>query len=163
MLGKHAINPGEKAEMKVVFKTEGAPGPFHKIIVMTTNVAGQEEVRLSMTGTVREALGAKMQVNPRKADFGTVKVGMAAKLQYTVTNTGALPLVIKKIYSQGNNQVYFDGSSKEMVIEPGKTEVITLEITPQKSGPFSDRLVMLSNAKNTSKGRYIVMAIGQVE
>ncbi len=163
MLGKRAIDPGDKTEMKVIFKTDGAPGPFHKKIVMTTNAAGQEEIRLSMTGSVKEAPGAKMQVSPRKADFGTVKTGMATKLQYTVTNAGALPLVITKIYAQGNSQVFFDGTTKEMVIEPGKAEVITLEITPQKTGPFSDRIVIVSNAKNASKGGYIVLATGQVE
>jgi hypothetical protein len=163
VLGKHVINPGDKTEMKVIFKTEGAPGPFHKKITMTTDAEGQEEIMLSMTGTVKEARGAKMQVSPRKADFGTVKMGTAARLRYSVTNTGAMPLIITKIYAQVNSQVFFDGTLKEMVIEPGKTEDLTLEITPQKSGPFSDRIVIVSNAKNASKGGYIVLATGQVE
>ncbi len=149
--------------MKVTFKTDGAPGPFQKNIVLTTDIPDQEEIRLTMTGSVREAPGPKLHVNPRKADLGMLRVGTAGKVRYTVTNIGVLPLVIKKIYSQANNQVYFDGTPKEIMIEPGKEEVITLEITPQKSGPFSDRVTILSNAKNASKGAYIVMVIGQVE
>jgi hypothetical protein len=163
VLGEHALNPGEKTEMKITFKTDGAPGPFQKNIVLTTDAAGQEEIRISMTGTVREAPGAKMQVNPRRADLGTVKAGAAVKVQYTVNNTGALPLVIKKIYSQAKKQVYFDAIPKEMVIEPGKSEVVTLEITPEKPGSFSDRLAIQSNAKNAPKTGYIVMVIGQAE
>ena len=149
--------------MKVTFNTTGAPGPFHKKITITTNLPDQVEIRLDMTGTVREAPGAKVQVNPRKADFGSVKSGEAAKLQYTVTNTGTLPLVIKKIYSQGDNQVLFDGTTREMVVEAGKSETIILKIHPQKSGSFSDRIIIISNAKNAPKSGYIVLGTGQVE
>jgi hypothetical protein len=130
---------------------------------LTTDITDQEEIRLSMTGSVKEAPGAKMQVNPRKADLGTVNVGKAAKIRYRVTNTGALPLVIKKIYSQTNNQVYFDGVPKHLEIEPGQAEDITIEITPKNLGPVSDRLIIVSNAKNASKSGYIVMVTGQVE
>ena len=163
MLGKHALNPGEKTEMKVTFNTTGAPGPFHKKIVMTTDAAEQGEIRLDMTGSVREGPGAKLEVKPRKADFGSVKVGTIAKLQYTVSNTGTLPLIIKKIYTQGSDRVLFDERAKEMVIEAGRSEIITLEVTPLKTGPFSERIAIISNAKNAPKTGYIVLGAGQVE
>lgn len=164
MLGKHTVNPGEKAELKVIFHTTGHPGPFQKNIVITTDVAGQEEIELSMTGTVKEAPGAKIQVNPRKADFGAVKAGSAAKLHYTVTNTGTIPLLINKIHSPESGQVYFDGSAtKEIAVDPGKSKAITIEINPRQPGSFMERIVIVSNAKNAPKGGYIIMATGRVE
>ncbi len=163
MLGKRALNPGEKTEMKVTFNTAGAPGPFRKRITMTTNAPGQEEIQLSMTGNVREAPGAKIQVNPRKGDFGTVQAGSTARLQYTVTNTGTLPLFLKRVFSQESKHIYSDWTAVEMVIDPGQSAVITIEITPQKPGVYSERLVIVSNAKNAPKSGYIILGTGRVE
>jgi hypothetical protein len=149
--------------MKVTFKTDGAPGPFQKRIVVTTDAPDQEEIRISMKGSVKEGPGAKIQVTPRKADFGTVKAGGTAKLQFTLSNTGTMPLQLNKVYSQSDKHIYADWTGKDMAVDPGKSTALTVEITPQKPGPYSERFVIESNAKNAPKTGYIVLGTGKVE
>jgi hypothetical protein len=56
MLGKHTLNPDEKTDLKVVFETEGRPGPFEKTVTFSTNITGLETVEVfHMKGMVREA------------------------------------------------------------------------------------------------------------
>lgn len=164
MLGKHSLKPKEKTEMKVIYNTAGRPGAFKKNINITTNVLGQEEIELTMSGVVRETPGAKIRVTPRKFDFGAVTAGDVLKIEYSVTNTGLLPLVIGKIYSQERQAVYFDGTGeKAITIDPGKSQAVRIEFKPLQTGPYADRIVVLSNAKNTTKGTFILIVFGQVK
>jgi len=47
--------------------------------------------------------GPKIQVTPRKLDLGTIKTGESKDLTINVTNTGEIPLDVKKIVGQGVN------------------------------------------------------------
>jgi hypothetical protein len=164
VLGKHALKPKEKTELKIIYNTVGRPGAFRKNINITTNVPGQEEIEMTMSGVVREAPGAKIQVAPRKFDFGAADAGAVVQIAYTVTNAGALPLIISRIYSQERRDVYFDGADGTAItIDPGKSQTVRIELKPSKPGPYADRVVIASNAKNATKGNYIVMVSGQVK
>ncbi len=59
MLGKHTLKAGEKTELTITFNTTGKPGDFRKDIDIETDAAGQEEMHLTMKGTVKEAPGPK--------------------------------------------------------------------------------------------------------
>jgi len=130
---------------------------------MTTNAPGQEEILISMKGSVKEAPGAKIQVTPRRADIGKIKAGAEATARFTITNTGTLPLVLIRVYSQADKHIYADWTGRELVIEPGKSAAIRLDLKPQKPGPYSERFVIESNAKNAPKTGYIIVAAGEVE
>jgi hypothetical protein len=165
VLGKHILEPNEKTELKIIYHTADRPGAFQKNIIVATSARGQEEVELSMTGMVRELPGAKIQITPRKHDVGSIKAGAVVKLEYKVSNTGLQPLMISKIYSQERQDIYFESNAqaKDLVIDPGKTESIKIEIKPSRPGPFIERIIVSSNAKNASKGNYIIMVNGNVE
>jgi len=44
MLGKHSLEPNEKAELKVTYKTEGSPGIFRKSVMLSTDIPGHEKI-----------------------------------------------------------------------------------------------------------------------
>ncbi len=162
MLGKHALKPQEKTTLKITYNTAGRPGPFRKNITINTDAPGQEEIEVEMVGVVREAPAAKIQMTPKKADIGTVKVGSVITLRYTVTNTGVLVLVVRKIYSKEDNTVYFDADrDSEIRIEPGASKQIELAIKPLKPGKFTEVIHVESNARNTGKGGLVIMVVGQ--
>jgi hypothetical protein len=67
MLGKQALDPNEKTELKVTYATKGRPGPFEKEVTLTTSAPGHEKIEIfMMKGTVREAPSAKIAVLPRR-------------------------------------------------------------------------------------------------
>jgi len=75
VLGQHTLKPQEKTELKLVFKTTNAPGLFEKIATLVTDAPGQEQIELHMRGTVKEAPGAKIAVQPRRIDVGDLNGG----------------------------------------------------------------------------------------
>ncbi len=164
MLGKHTLKSGEKTELKITYNTTGRPGVFRKDIDVETDSSGQEEMHLSMQGTVKEMPGPKIQVTRRKLDLGTIKTGESKDLTINVTNTGEIPLDVKKIVGQGSEHVYFDGvNGGDIIIDPGKSRSVILTVKPVQTGKFADRVAIQSNAKNAPKGGFIIMVNGTAE
>ena len=159
MLGKHTLQPDEKTFLKIIFNTKDCPGPFLKKVTMSTDIPGQEEIEVTMEGTVKEAPAAKIRVAPRKIDLGKIKSLYSTKQGFVITNTGNLPLVIKRIYAKRSGTVYFDGTREgNMVIEPGATRKIEFELVADKLGEQVRELITIeSNAKNAPKGGYVIM------
>ena len=166
MLGKHTLNPGEKTELKAIFETAARPGPFRKIVTLSTNISGQEEIEaFVMTGVVKEAPSAKIQVDPRKILLGKAESGTVLTRVFSVKNTGTIPLVITKIHSQKGNTVYFDGTKEgNMVIDPDQTRKIELQlIVGNNEKDPEEMIIIVCNARNASKGNYIIMIQSEVK
>jgi hypothetical protein len=70
MLGKHTLNPKEETSLRITFDTTGRPGPFRKIVTLTTGSPGEKELEVTVEGTVLEVPGAKIRVVPRQVDLG---------------------------------------------------------------------------------------------
>jgi uncharacterized membrane protein len=164
VLGKHTLSPGESTELTITYNTTGRPGAFRKDIDIETDVTGQSEIQLTMSGTVKEAPGAKIQATPRKLEAGTIKLGETKELFITVKNVGELPLSITKVIGQGSQHVYFDDSKMGMMsVAPAQTQTLSLIVQPVRKGPFTDRIAIQSNAKNAPKGGFIIMMNGSAE
>ncbi|WP_246163554.1 DUF1573 domain-containing protein [Oryzomonas sagensis] len=146
------------------FATKGAPGPFEKIVTIDIDIPAQQQVEAVMTGTVKEAPGAKLTVTPRKMDVGSIKQGVSKRLKLAVTNTGTLPLTIRKIFLKGGSTVYFDGVKQgDIKIGEGKTHNIEIEYIASKPGTLKDVILIESNARNAPKGGIAVMVTGKSE
>lgn len=164
MLGKHTLKAGEKTELKTSFATKGAPGPFEKITTIEIDVPVKQEIDVIMTGSVKEAPGAKITVASRKFDVGSLKRGDSKKIELVLTNTGALPLSVNKIFLKGGSAVYFDGTKQgETIIGAGKTQKIEIEYKPSKPGVIKDVILIDTNARNAPKGGVAVMVTGKGE
>ena len=144
----------------MVFDTQGNPGPFRKTATITTDVPGQEETEVTITGTVKEAPGAKIQVSPRRIVADAAGLPGGKKQAITVVNKGALPLVIVRIYSQGGGAVYFDGRKEgDIVVEPGGARKIEIDLgAGDRTGRPSQELIAIeSNARNAPKTGYVII------
>ena len=121
MLGKHTLDPKEKTELKVHYATEGRPGPFEKVITLTTNIPGQEKIDIfKIKGEVREAPAAKISVAPRRITFEGNERSTGKTQALAITNEGSLPLVITGIHSKDGKTIYYDGAKEgNITIEPG--------------------------------------------
>ena len=164
MLGKHTLKSQEKTELTVSYITKGRPGPFQKKIWIFTEIEGSERVELTVTGTVAESAGAKIEASPRKIEFGQLGIDTPRNQVISMTNTGTQPLVIRKVSSRAGNRIYYDGAEKgEIVVAPGESKPLEIEIRFAGKGPFREIIVIESNAVNTTQGGYFVMVTGMVE
>jgi hypothetical protein len=158
MLGKHTLAPKEKTSLKITFNTEGSPGPFRKTLTISTEIPGQEEIEITVEGNVKEAPAAKIQVTPKRIDLGKIKAPYSINQGLVIANTGVLPLIVKRISVKGSGTVHFDGKREgDMVIQPGLTGKIDIEIIADRPGEQARELITIeSNAKNAPKGGYVV-------
>jgi hypothetical protein len=160
MLGKHALNPNEKTELKVSYATKGLPGHFEKEVIFTTNIPGQEKIEIfKMKGDVREAAGAKIAVTPRRVMLEGNEITAGKNQAFSLTNEGSLPLVITAIHSKDGKTVYYDGAKDgNITLEPGKSKTIELQLKG-KSDETADRELILidSNAANVGNTGIFLM------
>lgn len=163
MLGQHTLKPHESTTLVTVYRTVNLPGQFRKTITLTTDVPGQDEIELFMEGEVKEKPCAKIQVTPRRFDLGVLKPGTPVKQTVTIANTGTLPLHVKKIFGKESNKIYFDASPAGLVIEPGMSVTKELTIVQDQSGAFSELIGIESDARNGTRGVFVIVASGKVE
>jgi hypothetical protein len=155
VLGKHSLGPKEKTSLRIVFDTTGSPGLFRKIATLTTNSPGEEELEVTVEGSVIEAPCAKIQTAPRRVDLGSVSPGPLNMKPLAVSNPGSLPLVITKIYTKGTNDSHVSGS---LTLTPGETKTVEVAIhASPEPGDHEETIVIESNAKNAPKGGYLVL------
>ena len=155
MLGKHTLAPKEKTSLRIVFDTLGSPGPFRKIVTLTTDIPGGQELEVTMEGSVTEAPCAKIQVTPRRVDLGVVSPGPVRMKPLAITNPGSLPLTITKIYVLGTGAVLREGN---LLLSPGGTATVEYVISADAApGDHQETIVIESNAKNAPKGGYLIL------
>ena len=159
MLGKYTLKPKETTTILITFKTAGLPGSFKKIATISTDVPDQQEMEINMSGQVKEAPSAKIQVAPRTFEI-IAPPGEEQKQTIMITNTGSLPLIIGKIFGQQNGKVYLN-PRPELVIEPGGSVSKEIVISREKPGAFREMIAIETNARNATNGRFMIMATGK--
>jgi uncharacterized membrane protein len=112
-----------------------------------------------MSGQVKEAPGAKIQVNPRSFEI-TASPGEEQKQAIMIKNVGSLPLIIKRIFGQQSGKVYLN-PQPELVIETGKSVSKEITIAREQSGMFREVIAIESNARNAANGLFMIMATGK--
>ncbi len=159
MLGKHTLAPRETTSLTIVFNTAGLPGPFRKTATMGTKNADQGELEVTIQGTVKEAPCAKIKVAPRRIDLGGVSEGTEVRRKVTITNTGTLPLIITRIFMRGTGAaVHAASAQRPLTIAAGAGQTIECVITADRpKGAYQDSMILESNAKNATKGAYVVI------
>ena len=159
MLGKHTLGPKEETSLRITFDTTGNPGPFRKVVTLTTDASGEKELEVTIEGSVIESPCAKIQVVPRRLDLGTVSRGPVKIKPLAISNPGSLPLVITKIYVRGTGAVLREGSQEgNLIIAPGETRAFEASISASSGpGDYQETIVIESNAKNAAKGGYLIL------
>ena len=164
MLGKHALNPNEKTELKVTFATKGRPGSFEKKVIFTTNIPDQEKIEIfMMKGDVKEAPGAKIAVTPRRVVLEGAEKSTGKKQSFSIMNEGSLPLIITGMKSKDGKTVYYDGAkSGNITIEPAQTKTVELQLIGKNEEKAERELILIeSNAINAgSSGLFLMIQYG---
>jgi hypothetical protein len=120
----------------------------------------QSEIEITLEGQVKEKPCAKIQVTPRRIDLGVLKAGSEKKQDVTISNVGTLPLEISKISGKESNTIHFEG---KLVIVPGASASREVAFKASKIGPFTETILIQSNARNATRAGFIVLAKGTVE
>ena len=161
MLGKHQLNPNEDSVLKIVYDTDGRPGPYEKRIYLITDSLVQPNLEITLKGEVLPAPTAQIRVEPRKINIGSLQKGSQKEINFKVSNIGNQSLEITKVYSATGKTLIIPKEEAKTRIPP--KESMKLEITFQTAtiGPFVEVLLIDSNARNVLKGQYAVMVIGE--
>lgn len=160
MLGKHTLAAGEKTNLEVSYATEGRPGIFEKNVIFTTDIPDQEKIEIfTMKGNVLEAPSAKIAVEPRRVVIKSEDRNAGIKQSFTVTNEGTLPLEISRIALKDGPTVFYDGAvSGNIVIEPGQSKNVELNLGPEEGTERVQKLVLFEcNARNAGSTGYFLI------
>ena len=165
MLGKHTLAPNEKTELKVTYSTSGRPGPFEKIVTLTTNIPGEEKIEIfTMHGEVREAPSAKISVTPRRVVLDETERSAGKKQTFSITNNGSLPLEITRIRYRDGSKIFLDGARDgNLVIGPDQTKTIELQLDSDNGTEPSQKYVLIEcNARNAgASGYFLIVQYGK--
>jgi len=165
MLGKHALEPNGKTELKVIYSTEGRPGSFEKKVTLTTNIPGEEKIDIFMIrGEVREAPSAKIAVTPRRVLLDETERTTGKKQAFSIVNDGTLPLEITRIRYRDGSKVFLDGASEgNLVVEPNQTEKLELQLDPDNgTEPVMKYILLECNARNAgASGYFLIVQYGK--
>jgi hypothetical protein len=160
VLGKHTLAAGEKTNLEVSYATEGRPGIFEKSVIFTTDVPDQEKIEIfTMKGNVLEAPSAKIAVEPRRVVIKGADRTAGIKQSFDIKNEGTLPLEISRIALKDGPTVYYDGAvSGNIVIEPGQSKNIEINLGPEEGTERVQKLILIDcNARNAGSTGYFLI------
>ncbi len=160
MLGKHRLNPKEDAVLKIIYDTDGRPGPYEKRVYLLTDSLVQPKLEITLKGEVLPAPAARIRVEPRKINVGSLRKGSQNKIDFKVSNEGNQSLEITKIYSAtGKSLVVQEGEMNKHIL-PKESTGFEIILQINTIGPFVEVLLIDSNARNVLNGQYAMMVIG---
>jgi uncharacterized membrane protein len=164
VLGQHELQPGRTTTLKIVYNTYKFPGKFEKYVTLFTGPEGKKEHKITLTGNVDPIPMGVVDVDPRKLDAGDLTVGQAKIIPLVIKNTGDADMKITKVYSKKHKSVYFSTENNApMIVRPGESEKIPLELVPEKPGRYLDYVMIDSDARNVTEKGYKVVVVGTVK
>lgn len=146
--------------MTIHYNTYKFPGEFDKRVFIDTGKDGADQSIIKLVGYVNPMPMGVMQMNERKTDLDTLKVGQANKAVIKVYNGGDAPYTVTKVVSKKFKNIYFEG---KVTVNPGEKKPIEFEVTPKKAGRFMDILMIHSDARNDIGKGYKAVITGTAE
>ncbi|GBD97838.1 thermophilic serine proteinase precursor [bacterium BMS3Abin06] len=110
---------------------------------------------VSLTGVGITVVEPDISASPANRDFGTVDVGSVSAVQvFTISNTGALDLVLRKVYLTGPNPYQFslqNDTCAGATLIPGASCTMEAQYVPTKAGTMYADIAIGSNDPDTPK------------
>jgi hypothetical protein len=136
--GSAALQPAQKQTFYITF-TPSTTLPQSGIIVFTHNAPGvHDTVAVTGTGGV-----AAFSVTRRTVPFGAVALGSSKPDSITVTDTGAVALVISSVASSNGT---FTVNPPNATLQPAQKRTFYITFTPSNTLPQSGIIVFTHNA-----------------
>jgi hypothetical protein len=161
VLGKHQLNPKEDAVLKIIYDTDGRPGPFQKRIYLLTNSLVQPNLDITLKGEVLPTPAALIKMEQRKINIGFIQKDTQKEVGLKMSNDGNQVLEITKVYSATGKSVVDRKGETKINILPKESTVIEIVFQTNTIGPFVEVFFIDSNARNALDGQYAVMVIGE--
>ena len=138
---KDLVEPGEKGEVKVVYKTKNRSGSFRQKVRVFTNDPASPETILIIRGVVKLGPAPVIAVKKPHVDLGVFHMKNRASFSLSVENTGNEELEIYSI-ADYRGKVLFEGTFS---ISPEETKTMDLFYKPQRPGTIRETMFITSN------------------
>jgi len=143
--GELELEPANDADITITFMPDSAEN-YEATLTITSNDAENGEISIPLAGAGK---GAEIQVTPRQIDFGRVAIGETDNRDLTISNEGALNLIIPAITVNGDQfGVNFEDT---LIIEPDDFTRISVSFTPDAGEIFNGSVTIFSNDPNSDE------------
>ncbi|MBW8805288.1 MAG: cell wall-binding repeat-containing protein [Catenulisporales bacterium] len=133
------LAPGEGVDATVTFLST-TPGNWTDSIDITSTSGNgtADTLKIPLSGGAVDGVG-ELTLSPSALDFGDVVVGASQTLKFSATNTGNVPVTIRKAKAPAG--VFSTGQppNESMVLGPGQGITLSVTFTPTAVGPAADR------------------------
>ncbi len=152
---KKSLKPGEEAEIKVTFNSDGYSGKQTKYVYVHSNDPKNAMLNLKFTGEIQRIPAPRITISPPSWYMQEIERGKTSSMTASIKNGGEKPLDIKSITTSG------DALKAELLgqktIPPGGESKVKLTYTPgAKTGPISEKMIVESNDPRRSRLTYYV-------
>ena len=150
------IQPGEFYEVPVMFLPDDA-GEFNGTLTVWSDDPYNPVVSVALLGN-GYFLPPEIEVSVEAIDFGGVVVGDIPTIEFTIFNSGQLPLVVDAIITDGQ---YF-AANQEGGVEIGRDGELVVEVTfaPEFRGDYAGTITIISNDDETPEVIVALSGIG---
>lgn len=137
VVGNRHVPPGDKTQVEVIYRTEGRPGPFKKLVSVQSDDPTSPNLLLEIRGNVIPRPAPSLALPKPRVAIPPGEPGTVACFSLSVTNRGQEPLEIRRVASQDGQVVLW---AKTLTMAPGETRELPLKLTrpaaPSKQLPF---------------------------
>lgn len=151
------IVPGETGVIKIIYYTEGKPGPCHKIAVVHSNSqtcnGNDRDIILVIKGEIIESNEPYLLFDKLEKNVGKVLEGPGIIFTFSFKNMGPKPIQIKEVSSRDG--VLTAEWPKEEIARGESGIIKTVYYIQGRPGPFTKALyIRLEDKKNGSDYTY---------
>jgi phosphohistidine swiveling domain-containing protein len=139
------VQPGASIQLPIIF-TPSAKGYAYATLQLKSNDPNSP-LTLRVHGVGFYPNAAQLTASPTTLNFGNVNVGSSAKLQTTLSASGAAVTISSD--SSTNSKFAIVGLTLPVTIQAGQNLPVTVQFTPSASGSTSGSVTFSSNAVNS--------------
>jgi hypothetical protein len=133
------LEPGEVAQVDVIVRGTGRPGPFTGEVVVGLGAEDPIPLARLAIGGVATSEDVCLAMEPPFIDFGTVLVGETAGSDVTLTNCGDIPLLLSGGVFDADEFAFFVGAEQ---LDPGASTGANVNFSPASEGVRSGALAI---------------------
>jgi len=139
------VTPGQSKIGQIVFNPTALGAVTGSLAITSNSASAAPAVTLSGTGTAPATF--LLSVSPTTLNFAATLVGSTATLPVTLSNTGNSSVTVTAGNVTGDYSL--SGINFPKTVAAGCTAPVTVQFTPQLSGPSNGSVSFVSNATNS--------------
>ena len=149
---KRTLQPNETAQLIAKFNSLGRRGRQLKKIYITTNDPLKHLTTLVVKGLVKRVPGSRINVVPKKWDFGLVEPGTAPQRTFIIKNNGVKDLVVSHIDTSTGCHAEMPS---EKIIPPGKETILNVNLDKLNMAGLIEDFIKISSNDTSNPTQHI--------